>query len=73
MSSYLYQKMVFIHKKCGGEMKCEWGNGFGRMFQCQNCNHFAVLSNPKQYAERPYILEIDLKRNKLQLKKEIII
>jgi len=62
------KKLIFIHKGCGGEMKCEWGNGYGRMFQCQKCNHFAVLSTPRQIAERPYILEIDLKRNKLRIR-----
>jgi len=61
-------KIIYIHKKCGGTMIFEWGNGFGCMFQCDKCSHFSVLPTPNQILDRPWILKIDLKRNKLRIK-----
>ena len=55
----------YYHKKDDGIMKKEWGNGFGVMYRCTKCKHFAIMPTDNQIKVRPDNLPIDLKRNKL--------
>jgi len=50
-------------------MVVRWGNAYGCFYDCDNCDHFAVLPTQQQIRSRPYILEIDLKRNDLYIPK----
>ena len=53
--------MTYRHKKDGGALELNWGNGYGVSYRCNVCLKIFILPTKTQIMVRPHLLKTEFR------------